>query len=183
MAFSITMDDVLYLYGYYSLSEKEDETSKIIYQVFKKNWYMNKFLPQIKDDLVEALRDYINDDEIVAVTVMPSHSKGVHSESLTELASLVANELGFVNKSNFIQRTVDKVKSTNGGARSVYEHLKTIGLASEPDDRIERYIIIDDITTTGSSLEAAKQLLINNGIKSNRIIKIAVAKTMHDDIL
>ena len=43
------------------------------------------------------------------------------------------------------------------------------------------YIILDDITATGSSLGAAKQLLINNGVPANKIIKMAVEKTTHDN--
>ena len=38
MTFSITDDEVLYLYPYYSLDEKHDEVSKIVYHVFKKGW-------------------------------------------------------------------------------------------------------------------------------------------------
>ncbi|MEY8326089.1 hypothetical protein AALB47_19585 [Lachnospiraceae bacterium 54-11] len=43
------------------------------------------------------------------------------------------------------------------------------------------FIILDDITTSGSSLEAAKRLLVEGGADERSVIKIAVVKTMHDE--
>ena len=184
MTFKTTYDDVLYLYPYYSFSEKSDEKSKEVYQVFKKNWGVKRFLPDIYNDLSEAISDFFVRNRMnnlkVAVTVMPSHSKGMYGESLLQMAHNLARDFRFLDASNLIQRTIDKQKSTEGGARNVDAHLQTLGLSSELND-VDVYIILDDITTTGSSLEAAKALLMANGVNANNIIKIAVSKTMHDD--
>lgn len=184
MEFSVTYDEVLFLYPYYSLNEKNDETSKAVYHVFKKGWNWDTFFPLIEDDMLSALMAFVNEKQInphrIAITIMPSHLKGTYGEGLLRLAECLSCDLECMNASHLIQRTVDKVKSTEGGVRAVGAHLQTLGLATEIDDMVDLYIVLDDITTTGSSLEAARQLLIKNGVSADSIIKIAVAKTMHD---
>lgn len=189
MAFRVTDDGVLYLYPYYSLEEKHDEVSRAVYHVFKKGWGVNTYLPSICDDLFEAVEDYMVENEMedmeVAVIVMPSHLKGTYGESLLKMAHRLAEEFGYLDASDLIERTADKTKSTEGGVRAVWAHLQTLGLSpdfEEIDDSVDVYIILDDITTSGSSLEAAKQVLVRNGVEAGDIIKIAVAKTMHDDL-
>lgn len=184
MKFSITNDEVLYLYPYYSLNEKNDEMSKKVYHVFKKNW--GTFFFDIRDDLFEAVEDFLEQNEMgdleIAVTVMPSHSKGMHGENLLRVSHDLCKKFGFQDASDLIQRTIDKTKSTEGGSRTIGAHLETLGLDHEiKDNDADVYIVLDDITTTGSSLEAAKRLLVRNGVKAENIIKIAVAKTAHDD--
>lgn len=183
MVFETTNDEVLYLYPYYSIKEKSDEMSKTVYHVFKKGW--DTYLTDIYTDLYDAVVNYFVQNEMknlkVAVTVMPSHLRGMYGESLLKVAKYLARDFGFVDSSKLIQRTVDKIKSTEGGARDEEAHLVTLGLSYPIDNSVDVYIILDDITTTGSSLRAAKRLLISNGVNPNNIIKIAVAKTTHDD--
>ena len=99
------------------------------------------------------------------------------------MAHRQAEKFEYLDASALIERTADKTKSTEGGIRA---HLLTLGLSpdfDEIDDSMDVYMILDDITTSGSSLEAAKQVLVRNGVEERDIIKIAVAKTMHDDDL
>ena len=78
-------------------------------------------------------------------------------------------------------RTRDKEKSTQGGARDVKAHLETLGLAGAVDRDVDVYIVLDDITTSGSSLEAAKRLLAAGGAEPGGVVKMAVAKAAHDE--
>ena len=188
MTFSVTDDDVLYLYPYYSLGEKHDMMSKKVYHVFKKGWGLDIYLPEICEDLFEAVEDFMAENGMeywrVAVTVMPSHLKGTYGDSLLEVAERLSDEFGYLDASDLIERTVDKTKSTEGGARDVWAHLMTLGVSDEfeyIEGRVDVYIILDDITTSGSSLEAAKQVLVKKGVDERDIIKMAVAKTMHDE--
>ena len=51
MDFSVTDDGVLYLYPYYTRGDKEDEMSKEVYHVFKREWNVDRYLPSIYADL------------------------------------------------------------------------------------------------------------------------------------
>ncbi len=182
MEFSETEDGVLYLYPYYSLSEKNDQRSKEVYQVFKKGW--DTYFQGICGDLFEAVNEYFDKESrdwcSIAVAVMPSHIKGTYGEKLLAMAAGLVWEFDFRDATDLIQRTKDKVKSTDGGLRDVEAHLKTLGLAGPVDEDVDIFIILDDITTSGSSLEAAKQLLVEGGADERCVIKTAIAKTMHD---
>lgn len=187
MAFQVTNDRVLFLYPYHSYSERGDKKSKEVYHVFKRGWGMDTYFPQICEDLFEAIDDYIKSCGIskpkVVVTIMPSHNKGKYGDSLIAIAKEVCREFDFSNACGLIQRTVDKTKSTDGGSRDVFSHMCTMGLnhSIDADTSADIYIVMDDITTTGSSLEAAKRVLINDGVDARKIVKIAIAKTMYDE--
>lgn len=159
--------------------------SKKVYPVFKRGWGLYTYLSDICADLFEAIEDYIEKNNMenfnIAVTVMPSHSKGKHGDSLLKVTRKLVRKFDYLDASNLIQRIKDKTKLTKGGLRTIGFHLETLGLAGEIDNSVDIYIILDDITTTGSSLEAAKQLLIQYGAEEKNIIKIAVAKTMYVD--
>ena len=76
---------------------------------------------------------------------------------LLKMAHRQAEKFEYLDASALIERTADKTKSTEGGIRA---HLLTLGLSpdfDEIDDSVDVYIILDDITTPGSSLEAVKQ--------------------------
>lgn len=182
MGFSVTGDGVLYLYPYYSLGIKEDEKSREVYQVFKKGWDM--FFPGICGDLFEAVEGYFDEDSrswlTIAVAVMPSHAMGMYGKNLVALAGALAGRFGFRDVSYLIRRTRDKEKSTAGGVRDVAAHLATLGLAEKLDGDVDIYIVLDDITTTGSSLQAAEMLLVAGGADAGSVIRMAVAKTVHE---
>ena len=185
MEFQCTEDHVLYLYPYYSLKEKEDEKSKEVYHVFKKGWNLEKYYQGIYEDISDALRQYLEQNDIsrdnIVITIMPSHSKGEYGSSLLKMASDLSESFEFINQSKLIKRIEDKQKSTEGGERSVYAHLQTLNVEiDEIKNRGATYIVLDDITTTGSSLEAAKRSLKKVGILDSDIIKIAIGKTTHD---
>lgn len=54
-------------------------------------------------------------------------------------------------------------------------------LAGTVDRDVDVYIVLDDITTSGSSLEAAKRLLAAGGAEPGGVVKMAVAKAAHDE--
>lgn len=172
--------DVFYLYEYYSLQDKADEDSKRVYKVFKKN--ENYYYNGILIDLCNALKDFFSTDSDlskVRVCIVPSHNCGCYGVYLEELANDLCRKFGMINDRDLICRTRDKVKSTAGGERTVSAHLETLGLSREIDICGNAIIILDDITTSGASLEAAKQVVLKTGINPNFVYKIAISKTCH----
>lgn len=185
MEFQCTEDHVLYLYPYYSLENKEDEKSKEVYHVFKKGWNLDKYYKGIFEDISDALEQYLDQNDIsrsnVVITLMPSHLKGQYGSSLLKMASDLSESFGCINQSRLIKRVEDKQKSTEGGERRVYAHLQTLNVKSdEIQNKEATYVVLDDITTSGSSLEAAKRSLMKAGIPDSKVIKIAISKTMYD---
>lgn len=183
MIFTKTKDDILFLYRYYSLNVKEDEISRKVYGTFKKEW--DTYYGEIKNDFRKAMESLIDVNgwwnSKIAIAVMPSHIENAYGNNLLRLCGDICTGFNFINASKMIVRTSTKMKSTTGGERSVLAHLNTLDIDFNMRYQADYYIVLDDITTTGSSLNAAKCLLANNGIAEDKIIKIAIAKTSYDE--
>lgn len=179
--FKTDENGTMYLYEYFSLMEKADEISRIVYCIFKKNDSSNYNYRRILDGFCNALGIFLSEENLspqnTVITVMPSHESGKYAPKLYALATDLCAEFGFINGCTIISRTKDKEKSTYGD-RSLDSHMTTMSLTEEMDISLN-YIILDDITTTGNSMLAAQTLLTNAGVSRNQIFKIAVAKTCH----
>ncbi len=57
-------------------------------------------------------------------------------------------------------------KLATGGRRDKDIHLRIIGTLEEMDITGDVVLLMDDVTTTGNSLIACKEILINNGAKT-----------------
>ena len=84
---------------------------------------------------------------------------------------------------NILTRVLDVNSAHNEGPRPEYiDHINSI---SFNDDCIfgedTAFILIDDITTTGTIMDACEDILIENNIDKNSIYKLAISKTVHDD--
>ena len=74
-----------------------------------------------------------------------------------------------------LRRTKVVKKAAWGGPRSIDEHLNSISVKKElvKDKRI---IVLDDVTTTGNSLQACQKLLHSAG--ATKVQKVVIAKTV-----
>lgn len=75
---------------------------------------------------------------------------------------------------------VDNVSTSHEGRRATYEeHLNSISCRRS---RLSRYwstfVLIDDVTTTGTSLYVCRDILLENGANEKYIVRIALAQTI-----
>ena len=85
--------------------------------------------------------------------------------------------------SNYLIRTsnVQKAAKARRGKRpTVEDHINSISVSTEKPLWKYRttFIIIDDITTTGTVMQACRQILLNHGAREDDIICLAIAKTI-----
>jgi predicted amidophosphoribosyltransferase len=83
------------------------------------------------------------------------------SKTLTGIR-LIAQQLaraGRIDGTSCLVRTVSIPKASHGGPRSIQKHLKTIIVENGDLVRGKDVYILDDVTTTGNSLQACAQLL------------------------
>lgn len=84
---------------------------------------------------------------------------------------------------NILTRFSDVNSAHNEGPRPGYvDHMNSILFNDEyifSDDTA--FILIDDITTTGTIMDACEDILIENTIDKNSIYKLAISKTVHGD--
>lgn len=182
MSLHIDENNILYRYDYYSYSEKSDEISKKVYQTFKKDYSF--YYSEIRDEFVKCFCDFDwkrEDWEHTCITIFPSHEAEHYSTTMERFAGDICNIFGALNYSGLLERYITHEKSTYGGERSVFSHTSTIKLRTKVDfSKMSSVIVLDDITTSGSSLLAAKEILRKTHIDPKYINLIAIAKTKHD---
>ena len=115
----------------------------------------------------------------------PSSKKGN-----TNMVQIISKILGadpeysryFIDGSDIIERIADEASAHEGDndARNVERHMESLEIKT---DKIEQYkhenvifVVFDDVTTTGSSLEALDRLLQDKGIKN--IINFVFGKSL-----
>lgn len=108
--------------------------------------------------------------------MVPSHTKGETNESgIAELARRLAQN-NRIDKVNYLIRnkTIDKL--AYGGSRDIRVQLGSIGV--NPDMKVEGdvVLIVDDVTTSGASLEACRNILLEHG--AQRVAMLALGQSV-----
>lgn len=116
---------------------------------------------------------FLTDGELSCFAVVPSHAKGHVSEGLLELVRNISAAFNFENEQNLLVRLATIDKAATGGERSMKVHFDSIKVTGQVQGKT--IYLFDDITSTGSSLQACKKLLLNAG--AHRVAMIALGRT------
>ncbi|EOX4848388.1 hypothetical protein ACPP0W_003507 [Vibrio alginolyticus] len=119
------------------------------------------------------LLEYLGTNKI-QVAIVPSSKVGKQSKGLEGVLAHVKG-VELLYNPNFLVRTVDIQSSHEGGQRSIAEHLETIVVSTVPDPAVPM-ILLDDVKTTGASLEACRQILESAGVRE--IYMVALGNTV-----
>lgn len=117
-------------------------------------------------------------DSEAIVTVVPSHSRGGISPSLEELASRICRRfLTFTHEQILTRHTTVASAHREGGVRSVATHTGSISVTNRMQVLHRQIIVIDDVTTTGSTLTACDHLL--RDANARLVVPIALLETTY----
>lgn len=83
-----------------------------------------------------------------------------------------------IDGSNTLERTMT-IEPEKQGSRSIEKHIKSITVKQQ-FTKNDAIILLDDITTTGYTMNACKKLLIQNGANAQNIVCAALAQTVLD---
>ena len=147
------------------------------------------FTPWVKEDIPTILEQYSNVQRIVLLRA-PGHSETSDDANyadhfLTKLLFVVQEELANAIDAEVsveikgVVRTTTVEKSTNAGSKRTIKKCKdscTIALSDRLNDHGTVVIVIDDVTTSGSTLLAIKEL-ISESLPECRVALYALMKT------
>ncbi|MBN8626027.1 MAG: phosphoribosyltransferase [Planctomycetes bacterium] len=120
-----------------------------------------------------AVETYIATD--IAIAVVPSHDPAKTTSGLRSLAvALAANDR--IDATSCLVRSKKIDKLAHGGDRSIEVHLGSIIVRNAELIKGQDVLLLDDVATSGNSLEACRQLLLKAG--AARVQKLALGKTV-----
>lgn len=116
--------------------------------------------PQAVKYFYNLLNAEINDG--VTICVVPSSQKEKKITGMTKLGEMLSCN-NRINKVYYLQRDCSIDKLADGGNRNKEIHMKTISTLEGMNISGDVILLMDDVTTTGNSLYACREILLQNG--------------------
>lgn len=118
-------------------------------------------------------------DNSTLVAIPPSNKDkngiGAQYDLIKELIKIAPHK-NFIDGSSCVYRHTSKIKSSEGGERSLGIHTNTITIRNTQLIANKKVVVLDDIVTTGASMKAVADLLSSAG--ASFIKCIAIGKTL-----
>lgn len=179
---AISYDEIMFLYDYHPWDNgKNPRIDKITNTLLnlknpdqiRRSPAVNFFFKVLTNPSHGLSRLSIPADSFVGI--VPSHNQGNVSLGLQEIIQKIQPDFKFRKNPPILKRTTTVLKAATGGPRSLQTHLSSIDVINSEQLIGHTIFLFDDITSTGNSLLACKQLLINAG--AARVAMIALGKT------
>ena len=147
-----------------------------------KNPYFDVFSGRIldlkegKQSAVKYFYNLINEEicKDVTICVVPSSDADKKESGIGMLGEMLAAD-GRKNKVYYLQRTKSIDKLAYGGCRDRQVHMKTISTVDSINVDGDIILLMDDVTTTGNSLYACREILMEKGAKTVKMFALGKA--------
>ena len=140
--------------------------------------YSGKIL-DLKEGKLSAIQYFCNllNQEIredVTICVVPSSDFEKKVTGMGQLGEMLAAN-GRINKVYLLNRKYSISKLAHGGSRDMNVHFNSIEALEELDTQNDIVLLMDDVTTTGNSLYACKEILMNHGARNVEMFALGKA--------
>lgn len=172
---TLQYDQIMSLYDYHPWKEgknpKIDKTTNNLINLKKNRSGAVNFFSKVVTSQFSSLAG----SQPKLFCVVPSHTENDVSESMMQVMQNISSDFGFVNESNLLVRSNTVAKSATGGDRSLQHHLDSINVVNQEIIQGKVVFLFDDISTTGNSMRACKQLLLSAG--AEQVVMISFGQT------
>ena len=172
------------------LSKKVEDCAYLDEKLIEYKYY-NRYIDEFSECLYEAIENiykyYFKDKESIALVCVPPSKTGTAPQTEKSIKRIEEWEaegdkklnVKIHNYSDLLKR-YKNVPSSKEGDRELYKHKDSIEYNKDKDiSKLNMGIIIlDDIATSGNSMYACRDILIENGHENKDIISLAIAKTI-----
>lgn len=176
----IDEEAINYLFDYYPKNRGTQDKDSIDMLKFKELYSYESFNKEQRE-IIDKYNAYFsgiflkkvdNYKDYIFCCVPPHHANTDNRRSIWKLTRFSWTIKELFDK-DIIIRTRDIESLHSGGSRSIEVHLNSLAINKDIVGR--KIIVMDDVTTSGGSLEAARTLLEKAGAKE--VILFAFAKT------
>lgn len=148
------------------LNIKKDETKLDLnsreYYYYKKaiNYFTNR------------LRAILSDTDEYVICVIPTHVKGRALSGIRTIAKLLCSP-PITDGTDVLSRAFEIRKKAIGGSRDLQKEIESLTLSDENMIRDRQVLLMDDVTTIGTSLRAGKYRMERAGAKIVAMLALA----------
>jgi len=132
------------------------------------------------DDVIiyytEQLLNIISDTEKYVICVMPKHTIGTAPSGIRTIAKRLCNP-PIIDGTDVIFRSKETEKKAYGGNRDINLEIESLSVTNDYIIKDQQVLLLDDVSTSGSSLRAGKHILVNAGAKL--VAMYALGKTQY----
>ena len=130
--------------------------------------------PEAVEFFYKILNDKIPPN--VAICTVPSSDPKEQLSGITLLADKLALDKNRKNFVHYLKRTRKISKLASGGCRTKSTHYRSITTDKDLSVKGLTILLLDDVTTSGNSLRACRNILIRHG--ASRVYMLALGKTI-----
>ncbi|MEA1965913.1 MAG: phosphoribosyltransferase family protein [Euryarchaeota archaeon] len=120
------------------------------------------------------LRSILSGTEEYVICVIPTHAVGTAPSGIRTIAKKLCSH-PVIDGTDIISRVFEIPKKTVGGSRDMQSEIKSLAVTNESVVRGRQVLLLDDVTTTGTSLKAGKYLIEQAGAEI--VVLLALART------
>jgi hypoxanthine phosphoribosyltransferase len=150
-------------------------------------WYRSKIwnLKHCEPSALEAFADCISSNlgnDFDCLAVIPSHHTGIDASGIRSLCKEISKRMKLVDATSCLIRheTIDKLST--GGDRNIERHLNSIKVVDKELIEGKKVLLFDDVTSTGNSLKACKELLESAGAKAVKCFALGKTTRFDEDL-
>ena len=124
---------------------------------------------------ITGYRDVIEDGNL-RFAVVPGHEAGKDESSVHKLARMLSAYYGRADYSRCLRRKHNMAKLSTGGSRSLLKQYQSMEVDARYTVSGKKFLLLDDIVTTGNSMMAARKRLLEAG--AAEVYPLAMAQTV-----
>lgn len=176
----IILCELPYHSKYDKLYEEMDKFSQLILDIKKDEKKLDTksceyhYYKVAIDYFIDRLYHILSDTEEYVICVIPSHAVGTAPSGIRTIAKQLCTH-PIIDRTNLISRVFEMPKKSMGGPRNLKLEIESIAVRDESIIRDRQILLLDDVTTTGTSLKAGKYILEEAGAKI--VTLLALSKT------
>lgn len=131
---------------------------------------------EIIEYFTNEIKKLLRDDIEFVICVVPSHNLGLQPSGIRAIAQKLCMP-PIIDGTNVIERIKKMQEKHLGGERKLIDEKQSLSIVRPELIEKRPVLLIDDVTTTGISLRAAKELLIDEGARY--VAAFALGKTYY----
>lgn len=124
------------------------------------------------------LSSFISSNEEFVICVIPSHEYGFVPSGIRTIAKNLCRH-PIIDGTSVIKRIKEMQKKTSGGIRDLNTEIGSLGVENENIVKGKQVLLLDDVTTSGTSLNAGKHILEKAG--AELVVTLALALTESEE--